>query len=346
MRNSSPHKGRGAPDNPVGRFEPLQIEYEPEDAPEVGATELYRDNTLSVISYNDSPDLGFNASLNPYRGCEHGCVYCYARPTHEYVGLSLGLDFETKLFVKPDAPHLLRKALSSKSWKPQMVMLSGVTDCYQPVERRLELTRQCLEVLAEFRNPVGIVTKSDLVTRDIDLLQELAADNAASVSLSVTSLDKTLADRMEPRAARPQRRLQAIRQLSDAGIPTNAMLAPVVPGLNDHEIPDILKAVAHAGATSANYLLLRLPHGVKDLFQSWLDHHYPDRKPKVLNRIRDTRDGKLYDGTYFVRGRGVGLYAEQIERMFHMARKKAGLKERLPEVSTAAFRKPGQLSLF
>jgi len=341
MNPSSPHRGRGAPDNPAGRFEPLEIEYEPENVPGAETTELFQDNTKSIISFNDSPDLGFDATLNPYRGCEHGCVYCYARPTHEYLGLSLGLDFETKLFVKTEAPALLRKALSSKSWKPQMVMLSGITDCYQPIERRLKLTRRCLEVFAEFRNPVGIVTKSDLVTRDIDILSELASDNAIVVNLSVTSLDKSLADRLEPRASRPLQRLRAIEELSKAGIPTGVMVAPVIPGLNDHEIPEILKAVANAGATSAHYVLLRLPFGLKNLFQSWLDAHYPDRKPKVMNRIRDTRDG-----AYFTRGRGVGLFADQIERMFELARKKAGLKKRPPELSVAAFRKPGQLSLF
>ena len=265
---------------------------------------------------------------------------------HEYLGLSLGLDFETKLFVKTDAPELLRKTLSSKSWKPQTVMLSGITDCYQPVERRLEITRKCLEVFAEFQNPVSIVTKSDLVTRDIDILRRLADINGAAVHLSVTSLDNSLANRLEPRAAKPVQRLRAIEQLAEAGIPTGVLVAPVVPGLNDHEIPDILNAVASAGATSAHYILLRLPFGLKDLFESWLDHHFPDRKPRILNRIRETRDGKLYDGAYFTRGRGTGPYAEQIGRLFGIARRKAGLDERLPELSADAFLQQGQLSLF
>ena len=337
-------RGRGAVGNPRGRFELLEVEYEPAEPGPV-ATELYRDTTRKAVSYNDSPDIGFNASVNPYRGCEHGCVYCYARPTHEYLGLSAGLDFETKLFVKHDAPDLLRREMSSPRWVPQLVMLSGVTDAYQPIERKLGITRRCLEVFAEFRNPVGIITKSDLVTRDIDILSDLARDDAAAVRISVTSLDKRLADRMEPRAPRPARRLEAIEALAAAGIRTGVMIGPVVPGLNDHEIPGILRAAADAGAVTAGYIILRLPHGVKDLFSDWLQAHYPNRKDKVLNRVRDTRDGKLYDAAYGTRLRGVGEFADQIGRMFDMAQRRCGPDRDLPPLSTAAFRRPSSPQL-
>ncbi len=263
-------KGRGAPTNPVGRFESLDIDYEPveNDLPVLN-TQLFKDATKSVICYNDSPDLNFDASFNPYRGCEHGCAYCYARPTHEYLGLSAGLDFESKLFVKDDAPQLLKKTLSSRSWKPQCVMMSGVTDGYQPIERRLRLTRRCLEVFAEFQNPIGIVTKSDLVTRDIDILQTMSDPDVASVMLSVTSLDAELANKLEPRAATPKKRLKAIEALRNAGIRTGIMIGPVIPGLNDHEIPNILKATSDLGAHSAGNILLRLPKGVKYLINDW-----------------------------------------------------------------------------
>lgn len=339
-------KGRGARINPTNRFEPVRYELPvlPEDFPHP-ETEFYRDQSKSFIVYNDSPDVGCNASMNPYRGCEHGCIYCYARPTHEYLGWSAGVDFESKILVKHDAPELLRKELSSPRWKPQPLMVSGNTDCYQPAERNFKLTRRCLEVLAEFRNPVGVITKNRLVTRDIDILSELAGFRAAQVTLSITTLDPELHGRMEPRASTPQARLDAIRELHEAGIPTGVMIAPVIPGLTDHEIPSILKAAVDAGASSAGYVLLRLPLGVKDLFQDWLERHYPERKDKVLSRIRQTRAGKLYKSGFGNRMSGEGLIADMISDIFHLSCRKLNLT-RGPSLSTAAFRKPCAEPLF
>lgn len=274
---------------------------------------------------------------------------CFARPTHEYFGLSAGLDFETKIFVKEDAPELLRRELESPKWEPQTVVMSGVTDPYQPVERRLGITRRCLEVLAEFRNPVAIITKSQLVTRDADYLGELAGYRAAVVNLSITSLRREIQRVMEPRAPSPERRLDAIRRLSEAGIPTSVMVAPVVPGLTDHEMPAILEAAAEAGAVRAGWVMLRLPWAVRELFEDWLERHFPDRKEKVLNRLRDLRGGDLYDSRWGVRQRGQGPFAEQVEQMFEVACRKAGLNQVSLELSTAAFRRPergGQLGLF
>jgi DNA repair photolyase len=336
-------RGRGAADNPVNRF--AKIRYEPDpDCPDddpAPQTVLLRDNSRSIIATNDSPDVGFGASINPYRGCENGCAYCYARPTHEYLGFSAGLDFETKILVKEDAPELLRKELSSPKWRPQVLGLSGVTDPYQPAERRLRLTRRCLEVLAEFRNPVGVVTKSRLVTHDIDLLGELARHGAAAVFVSVTSLDGDLARILEPRATQPAGRLAAIAELARAGIPTGVMVAPVIPGLTDHEIPAILDAAAQAGACRAGYTLLRLPHGVAGLFESWLERHFPHKKEKVLGRIRAMRDGKLNDPRFGSRMRGEGPLAEQIRALFLLGCRKAGIPRGGPSLSTAAFRRPG-----
>lgn len=269
---------------------------------------------------------------------------CYARPTHEYFGLSAGLDFETKIFVKEDAPDLLRRELSSPRWEPKLLVMSGVTDPYQSVEKRLRITRGCLEVLAEFRNPVSIITKSHLVTRDIDLLGDLARYRAAAVNLSITSLRRDVQRVMEPRAATPKRRLDAIRQAAAAGIPAGVMVAPVIPGLTDHELPEILARAAEAGAVRAGYIMLRLPHGVKELFEDWLERHFPDRKEKVLNRLRDLRGGRLYDSRYGARMRGEGAFAKQVEQMFEVACRKAGLNRRPVELSTAAFRRsePGR----
>ena len=258
-------------------------------------TEFLPDQSRSIITENDSPDVGFVASLNPYRGCEHGCIYCYARPTHEFLGYSAGLDFETKILVKHDAPELLRKELSSPRYQPRALGLSGVTDPYQPIERKLELTRRCLAVLADFRQAVTIITKNRLVTRDIDLLEELARHDAAGVFVSITSMDPELIGRLEPRTTRPSGRLEAIAALADAGIPVGVMVAPVIPGLTEHEMPAILKAAAQAGARSAGYVLVRLPMAVAGLFQDWLETHFPDRKDKILGRIRAARDGRLND---------------------------------------------------
>ena len=294
-------RGRGAAENPPNRFELLSVERDPaSDQPEaVGLhTQFYRDNSRSIITYNDSPDIPFNASLNPYRGCEHGCAYCYARPYHEYLGLSPGLDFETKIIVKENAPELLRRELSSPHWKPQTLSLSGVTDPYQPVERTLQLTRRCLEVLAEFRNPVGIVTKNQLVTRDLDLLAELAKYRAAVVYLSITTLDAELARLIEPRTTQPAARLRAISELAHGGVLVGVLVAPVIPGLTDHELPAILKAAADAGARFAGMVPLRLPHAVKDIFTAWLERNFPDRREKVLGQIRSLRGGKLNEAAF------------------------------------------------
>lgn len=336
-------RGRGASWNPPNRFERYHVEREswtdPDDpTPE---TQLLRDATRSILSWNDSPDVGFDVSVNPYRGCAHGCAYCYARPTHEYLGFSAGLDFESKILVKADAPELLRDALSAQKWTPRTIMLSGNTDAYQPAERRLRITRRCLEVLAAFRNPVAITTKSYLVTRDVDLLSDLALNRAAGVVLSVTTLRPDLQRTLEPRASTPARRLGAIRVLADAGIPVGVMVAPVIPGLTDHELPAILEAAADAGATFAGHILLRLPHGVKDIFSAWLDQHAPQRRNKVLNRMRALRDGKLYDGRFAVRGKGVGPWAEHLNALFHVSCERFGLGEP-PPLSSASFRRPAR----
>ena len=302
-------------------------------------TIFLEDATRSILAHNDSPDVGFDVGINPYRGCSHGCSYCYARPTHEYLGYSAGLDFETRIVVKKRAPELLREALSAKRWNPRPIGLSGNTDAYQPAERRLRITRRCLEVLAEFRNPVTIITKSYLVTRDIDLLAELARFRAVSVVLSVTTLRNDVQRVMEPRASTPGRRLGAIRVLADAGIPVGVNVAPVIPGLTDHEMPAILEAAAEAGATFAGYIVLRLPHGVKDLFQEWLGQHFPDRREKVLNRVRALRGGDLYDGRFAVRGRGEGPWADQLQSLFRVTCHRLGL-EHPPALSADAFRAP------
>src|SRR6266850_1160018 len=341
---------RGAASNPPNRFEKIHFEPDPDWNPEddpLPKTQLLIDSSQSLITYNNSPDVGFEASINPYRGCEHGCIYCYARPYHEYLGFSAGLDFETKILVKEDAPVLLRAELASRKWQPKVVAISGVTDAYQPIERKLQLTRRCLEVLAEFRNPVIIVTKNQLVTRDIDVLKELASFNAAAVCVSVTTLDAELARVMEPRTSTPANRLEAIQALAEAGVPVRVLVAPTIPGLTDHEMPSIIQAAAKAGATNAGYVVVRLPHGVKELFEHWLEDHFPDRKKKVLNRIRDMRGGKLNDPNFGSRMSGEGVFAEQISSMFKLGCRRAGIEGRGPELSTAAFRRPGgpQLSL-
>jgi DNA repair photolyase len=346
-------KGRGSAENPPNRFERLRYledaeAREDDEEPAHPRTLYLRDPSRTILATNESPDVGFDASVNPYRGCEHGCVYCYARPTHEYLGFSAGLDFETRILVKEDAPELLRRTLASPRFEPRVIALSGVTDPYQPVERRLGLTRRCLEVLVEFRNPTAIVTKSRLVARDADLLGELARHEAVSVHVSLTSLDPELQRRMEPRASSPRLRLEAIEALARAGIPVGALLGPVIPGLTDHEIPAILAAAAGAGAGFASWILLRLPHGVAPLFEAWLERHQPERKAKVLHRIQELRGGRLNDPRFGSRMRGEGLHSEQIESLFALAARRAGLARRGPVLSTRAFRRPGgaQLALF
>jgi DNA repair photolyase len=359
-RSSTPApRGRGARLNPPNRFESthheLELEHVEDDADYLDSlrsadTEFLPDQSRSVIATNDSPDVGFEVSLNPYRGCEHGCIYCYARPTHEYLGFSAGLDFETKILVKHDAAELLRKALSAPHWKPRVLALSGVTDAYQPIERRLRLTRRCLEVLTEYRQAVSIITKNRLVTRDIDLLQELAQYNAAGVFVSVTSLDEELIGRLEPRTTRPAGRLDTIAKLAAADIPTGVMVSPVIPGLTEHEIPAILTAAGQAGARFAGHTLVRLPLAVAGLFESWLDHHFPDRKDKVLDRIRSMRAGRLNDSRFGIRMTGEGNAAEMIGQIFRATCRRVGLNQRPWPVSAAAFRRPppsgSQLTLF
>src|ERR687893_25307 len=337
--------GRGAADNPKNRFEKIEVELESGglDAEGPGSEIIYlRDVSRSIIARNDSPDIGFDASINPYRGCSHGCIYCYARPTHEYLGLSAGLDFESKVLVKEDAPGLLRRQLASQRWEPKVLSMSGVTDPYQPVEKKLGITRGCLEVLAAFRNPVVVVTKNHLVTRDSDLLSELARYDAAAVAVSLTTLDDDLRRVMEPRTSRPVRRLAAIRKLSEAGVPVGVMTAPVIPGLNDHELPNLLSAAADAGATFAGYVPLRLPGAVAPLFADWLGRHFPDRKGKVLNRVRSMRGGKLNDPDFGTRMKGGGIFAEHIAKLFDVSCRRAGIEGgHFPKLSTAAFRRDG-----
>jgi DNA repair photolyase len=351
MNTPPPLRGRGSATNPKNRFDLIErVPEPPEDSDQVSAphTQFFPDSSRSLSAFNDSPDVGFDASINPYRGCEHGCVYCYARPTHEYLGFSAGLDFETKIMVKEDAPELLRHELARPKWRPQLVALSGNTDCYQPVEKHKRLTRRCLEVFLEFRNPVVIITKNHLVTRDIDLLSQLAKFDCVGVTISLSTLNAKLAASMEPRASRPERRLDAIRQLADAGVPVGYLQAPMIPGLTDAEAPAIALAAASAGATFSGYVALRLPFAVKELFEQWLTQHYPGKKDKVLNRVREIRGGKLNDPNFKSRMRGEGKFAEQMAALFQLARKKSGITERWPKLTTEHFRRPekDQLRLF
>lgn len=356
-QSSEPLHGRGASWSPANRFEKLHIDVNEQDLvdPDPGSeerprrqTQFFRDASKSVISRNQSPDIGFETSLNPYRGCEHGCIYCYARPTHEYLGFSAGLDFESRIMVKEDAPELLQQELSSPRWKPQVIVMSGVTDPYQPVERKLQITRRCLEVLARFRNPVAMITKNRLVTRDIDILRELAAHNAVAINISVTSLDLNLQRVLEPRTSAPAARLDAVANLRTAGIPVGVMVAPIIPGLTDHEVPRIVQACADAGAQFAGYTIVRLPWAIAPLFEHWLDEHFPDKKEKVLSRIRSVRGGgeRLNDPRWGSRITGEGIFAEQVRALFEVACRRAGLGER-PTLSTEAFRRPiQQMELF
>jgi len=348
-------RGRGASWSPANRFEKLHVDLndvdvvdvdpETEERPQRG-TQYFRDETKSVITRNNSPDVGFETSLNPYRGCEHGCIYCYARPTHEYLGFSAGLDFESKIMVKTSAPELLRAELESPRWQPQTLVLSGVTDPYQPVERKLGITRGCLQVLARFRNPVAIITKNRLVTRDVDLLRDLAAHNGVAVNISVTSLDSNLQRVLEPRTSSPQARLDAIRQLRSAGIPTGVMVAPIIPGLTDHEVPKIIDACAKAGAQFAGYTIVRLPWVVAPLFEHWLEEHFPERKEKVLGRIRNLRGNRLNNSQWHTRMTGEGIFAEQIASMFAISCRRNRMCAR-PKLSCASFQRPTtQLRLF
>jgi len=349
--------GRGAQSNPVNRF--ARIEYvedpsiqedlDPADAPR-HKTEYFADLSKSVVTENDSPDVFFRFSVNPYRGCAHGCSYCYARPTHEYLDLSAGLDFETKIFVKQRAPELFREWLARDAYVPELVMMSGVTDCYQQAERQFQLTRGCLEVALEARQPIAIITKNALVTRDLDLLRPMAERNLVSVGISITSLDQALTRVMEPRTSSPEARLRAIRELTEAGIPTQVMIAPVIPSLNDSEIPAILQAARRAGATSAAYVLLRLPHTVKPVFLDWLERFIPSQKERIEARIRETRGGQLYESDFATRMSGRGVIADQIRQTFQLFARKHGLIQGYPTLDPSGFRRPlpksGQLRLF
>ncbi len=346
--SQAPRKGRGAVGNPPGRFEVSARERDPEFEPGRPATEIHRERARAILSENDSPDLPFERALNPYRGCEHGCIYCYARPSHAYLGLSPGLDFETRIVAKINAAERLRATLARPGYRVAPINLGSNTDPYQPVERELRLTRQVLEVLLEHHHPVSIVTKSALIQRDLDLLSALAAENLVIVGISLTTLDNRLAARMEPRATAPHRRLQTIAELAAAGVPVGVFAAPIIPAINDHELERILAAAAERGARFAGYTLIRLPHELKALFREWLEAHCPDRAEHVLSLIRQMRGGRENDSRFFHRLRGEGPYAELLGQRFRLACKRLGLQGRQAiRLDTTLFRRPGeQLPLF
>jgi len=351
--NNKNIKGRGSQFNLPNRFEEIHLDHSEHDeipADEFGEEEkkiptlFYNDHSKSILVKNNSPDLGLGYSINPYRGCEHGCIYCYARPTHEYLGFSAGLDFETKIMVKKDAAELLEKEFRKKSWVPQSVFFSGNTDCYQPAEKKLEITRKCLEVFLKFRNPVSVITKNALVQRDIDILKELSKLNLIRVVISITTLKKELQRKMEPRTSSPSMRLQTIEFMADNGISTAVNVAPIIPGLTDEEIPSILKAASERGAKLAGRVMLRLPHSVKELFTDWIGREFPDRADKILNRIRDLHGGKLYDSSFGTRLTGEGKWAETVQRIFETNCNKYHLnKEKIP-LNTHLFSIPADIS--
>jgi DNA repair photolyase len=338
------------------RFEKLAMDLDPDvvqNDPEAECGDLLpspkttflEDKGDSIIVKNDSPDIGFSAGINPYRGCEHGCAYCYARPYHEYLGFSAGLEFETKIVVKTRAAELLRRELSHPKYVPQALGMSGVTDCYQPAERKFRITRSCLEVLAEFRHPVSIITKNFLVTRDIDVLKKLAAYDAVQVFISITTLNTDLATKMEPRASRPTYRLRAIEMLAKAGISVGVLVAPIIPGLNDREIPSVLEEAKKAGATYAGYTMLRLPYGVKDVFQEWLRANFPEKVDRILGTVRSVRGGKLNVSDFATRMRGEGPYAEQVRQMFHVFRERLGFNAHSRELRLEHFHRPDGMQM-
>ncbi len=338
------HRGRGAISNQTGRYE--RQTHDPfddgwgtieEDAVPL-ETILMDDTAKTIITFNTSPDIHFDRSINPYRGCEHGCIYCFARPTHAWAGLSPGLDFESRLFRKSNAPDLLIRELNRPGYSPRPIALGMNTDAFQPIERREGLTRRLLEILSEYGHPVSLLTKSALIQRDIDILAPMAERGIVRVGVSITTLDRTLARKMEPRAATPQRRLETIRVLSEAGIPVTVMTAPIIPGLTDHEIEALLEAAAEHGATAAGYVVLRLPYEIKDLFHEWLTQHVPDRAARVVNLIREMRGGKDYDAQWFQRGRGQGPLAELISQRFRKAAARLGLNGQRPPLRTDLFR--------
>jgi DNA repair photolyase len=350
-------RGRGARSNRTGRFEALQREdfddgWTREEDAELAqiATTVQPMRSRTIIAKNTSPDVGFDRSINPYRGCSHGCIYCYARPAHAYLGLSPGLDFESRLFFKPEAGRLLAAELSRKGYKPGVIHIGGDTDPYQPDEKRLGVTREVLETLQRFRHPFSIITKSALIQRDLDVLGEMARAGLARAAVSITSLDRRLARSMEPRAATPERRLEAVRRLSEAGVPTIVMFAPAIPSLNDHEMEAVLQRAAEAGAAGAGYVALRLPLEIKDLFEEWLETDHPDRAKRVMSLVRQMRDGAAYRSEWGKRMTGEGPVAEAMRQRFALARKRYGLDKPLPPLDLGQFRKPDgagdQLQLF
>lgn len=352
--NNNKLKGRGSYFNIPNRFEQIHTDhslehnnedvYDSDNIKKKIPTVFYNDHSRSVLVKNNSPDLGLGYSINPYRGCEHGCIYCYARPTHEYLGFSAGLDFETKIMVKRDAPELLEKEFMKKSWVPQSVFFSGNTDCYQPAERQFQITRKCLEVFLKFKNPVSIITKNALVLRDIDILKELSAMNLIRVVISVTTLKNELQRKLEPRTSSPSMRLKTIEILSSNGISTAVNIAPIIPGLTDEEIPSILKAASESGAVKAGRVMLRLPHSVKDLFTDWLEKEFPERANKVINRIKELHGDALYNSNFGTRLTGEGLWAETVKMIFETNCNKYGLnKPTAPPLSTDLFIVPSEL---
>ena len=348
-----PIKGRGAQFNPDNPFDSLSLSHEdwdgidiPPDEP--GKTTYYHDKPKNIINKVDSPDIGFGYSMNPYQGCEHGCVYCYARNTHNYYGFSAGVDFEQKIIVKETAPQLLEKALRKKNWKVRPIMLSGNTDCYQPVERKLEITRSLLKVLVKYRHPVSILTKNSLILRDLDLLKDLAKDQLVHAGVTVTSLDENIRRKLEPRTASARKRLEVLEQLVAAGIPTTVMVSPVIPGLTDHEIPAILEAAAQRGVYSAGYIVLRLNGAIGPLFEDWIGKHFPDRAEKVLGQVRQMHGGELHDNQFKRRMRGEGPIADAIRQLFKLSKKRFMGEKSLPPYNLEAFRRTdkGQMRLF
>ncbi|HWD50431.1 MAG TPA: PA0069 family radical SAM protein [Rhizomicrobium sp.] len=342
-------RGRGAVSNAAGRYEKqarvlMDDGWNTNEEPEPSLkTEILRDTSRTIITRNTSPDISFNQSINPYKGCEHGCIYCFARPTHAYLGFSPGADFESKIFAKPNAAELLRRELSAPGYVPQVIAIGTNTDPYQPTERKLKIMRSLLEVLHEFKHPVGIVTKSALVLRDIDILAPMAEAGLAKVALSITTLNRQLARTMEPRASTPPKRLDAIRQLTEVGIPTAVMFAPVIPALNDEEMEHVLEAAKAAGARSAGYVLLRLPLEIKDLFREWLEANVPDRAKHVMSLVRSMRGGKDYDANWNTRMRGTGPYAEMLSRRFHLAVKRLGFNAEHRPLDVSQFKRPAHV---
>lgn len=349
-------RGRGARSNATSRFDSLKREafddgWTIEDeAPAQLRTSVLPDKAKTIIARNTSPDVGFDRSINPYRGCEHGCIYCYARPAHAFLGLSPGIDFESRLFFKPDAAALLEAELSARAYQPRVIHIGGDTDPYQPLERDLRVTRQVLEVLQRFGHPFSIITKSALIQRDADILADMASRNLVRAAISITTLDRRLARSMEPRAATPERRLAAVRTLSEAGVPVVVMFAPCIPGLNDHEMEGVLERAAEAGAVSAGYVALRLPLEIKDLFEEWLASDHPDRASRVMSLVRQIRGGKAYDSRFGARMKGEGPVAQMMSQRFKAARKRYGLDRRLPDLSLDRFAPPpkagDQIDLF